>query len=73
MTDTVRLKEKIKSSGLKMKYIAERLGLSTYGLRLKIENKSEFKTSEVAALCEILHITALEEKEAIFFAPIDDF
>lgn len=51
-----------------MKYVAEYLGLSPYGFQLKVENKQEFKTSEVAALCDLLEIESLDEKENIFFA-----
>lgn len=51
-----------------MKYVAEYLGLSAYGFQLKVENKQEFKTSEVSALCELLQIDSLSEKEKIFFA-----
>lgn len=72
MTDTIKLKELISQKGLKMKFIAETLGLSAYGLQLKIENRQEFKTSEVTALCEVLDIKSLREKEAIFFAQKDD-
>ena len=67
MTNTVALKELIRKKGLKMKYVAEYLGLSAYGFRLKVENKQEFKTSEVSALCELLEINSLTEKEEIFF------
>lgn len=67
MTNTVALKELIRKKGLKMKYIAEYLGLSAYGFQLKVENKQEFKTSEVSALCELLEINSLIEKEEIFF------
>ena len=56
MTDTMALKELIARNGLKMKFVAEYLGLSPYGFQLKVENKQEFKTSEVAALCELLKI-----------------
>ena len=35
MTDTKRLKKKIESKGLKLKYVAEYLGLSAYGFQLK--------------------------------------
>ncbi|EET60375.1 hypothetical protein BRYFOR_07571 [Marvinbryantia formatexigens DSM 14469] len=62
------LKELIGKKGLKMKYVAEYLGLSAYGFQLKVENKQEFKTSEVSALCELLQIDSLSEKEKIFFA-----
>lgn len=67
MTNTVDLKELIRKKGLKMKYVAEYLGLSAYGFQLKVENKQEFKTSEVSALCELLEINSLTEKEEIFF------
>lgn len=68
MTNTLELKRLIKKKGLKMKYVAEYLGLSPYGFQLKVENKQEFKTSEVAALCDLLEIESLDEKENIFFA-----
>ena len=51
-----------------MKYVAEQIGLSYYGFLLKLTNKKEFKTSEVLALCELLQIESLKEKEEIFFA-----
>lgn len=72
LTDTMALKELIARNGLKMKFVAEYLGLSPYGFQLKVENKQEFKTSEVAALCELLKINSLKEKEQIFFAQKDD-
>lgn len=72
MTNTKVLRELIEKKGMKMKYVAEYLGLSSYGFQLKVENRQEFKTSEVAALCELLNIDSLEEKEDIFFAPKDD-
>lgn len=68
MTNSKLLREIIDEKGYKLKYIAEKLGLSPYGLQLKIDNKQEFKTSEVAVLCDILEITSLNKKEEIFFA-----
>lgn len=68
MTNTLELKRMIREKGLKMKYVAEYLGLSAYGFQLKVENRKEFKTSEVSALCELLEIESLDEKEKIFFA-----
>lgn len=68
MTNSKQLRDLIEKRGLKLKYVAEYLGLSSYGLSLKIDNKQEFKTSEVAALCELLKIKSLEQKEAIFFS-----
>lgn len=68
MTDTEALKDLIAKKGLKIKFVAEYLGLSAYGFQLKVENRQEFKTSEVAALCTLLEIESLDEKEKIFFA-----
>lgn len=72
MTDSEALKEIIKSKGLKLKYVADCLGLTSYGFALKLNNRQEFKTSEVTALCELLEINDLEEKEALFFKQNDD-
>jgi hypothetical protein len=68
MTNTTLLEKKIDELGLKRSYIAKELGLSTYGLSLKIKNVNEFKASEIDKLCIILGITDWEEKDAIFFA-----
>lgn len=72
MTNTVLLKKLISEKGLKMKFVAEYLGLSAYGFQLKVENKQEFKISEVSALCELLAVESLEKKESIFFTTKDD-
>ena len=42
MTDSKELRRLIEEKGFKLKYVAERLGLSSYGLSLKIDNKQEF-------------------------------
>lgn len=68
MTDTRLLREKIQESGLKYKYLAEKLGISGYSLQKKIDNRTEFKACEIKALCCILGIDSLPEKEKIFFA-----
>ncbi|POP38694.1 hypothetical protein C3R19_08525, partial [Blautia producta] len=65
MTNSEALRELINAKGFKLKFVAEYLGLSPYGFNLKMQNKQEFKTSEVAALCELLEIKSLEEKERI--------
>ena len=68
MTDTQELETLIKKSGLKKVYIAKQLDISPYGLALKIKNVNEFTTGEVDALCRLLNIKSLKEKERIFFA-----
>lgn len=72
MTNTEALLKIIEESGLRKSFIAKEMGLSSYGFQLKVTNKNEFKTSEVNALCKILGIKELEEKEKIFFANEDD-
>lgn len=66
MTDSKLLERIIKKSGLKYKFIAEKLGLSYYGFRKKINNESDFTAPEIEKLCEILDIKSLEERHEIF-------
>lgn len=66
MTNTVLLRERIKSSGLKLQYIADYLGISRASLAMKIENVSDFRQNEIKKLCELLHIESAEEKALIF-------
>ena len=68
MTNTALLEEKIAKSGLKKSYIAKAMGLSSYGLALKIQNVHEFKASEIEKMCILLGVDDLKERCAIFFA-----
>lgn len=68
MTNAKLLREIVEKSGLKYKFIAEKMGLSRFGLMKKIDNENEFKASEIEKLCEILGIDSLEDREDIFFA-----
>ena len=68
MTNTKLLKEVIEKSGLKVGFIAEYVGISRQGLWNKINNLTPFNQYEIDKMCEILRITSLKQKEAIFFA-----
>lgn len=68
MTRSNELRQKIKSSGYKYKYLANTLDLSYYALKRKIDNDNEFTAREIQTLCKKLNITSLTEKEYIFFA-----
>lgn len=68
LTNTELLNRKIEQSGYKRSYIAKNIGLSAYGLALKINNVNQFNAREIDALCVLLPIDSLEEKERIFFA-----
>ena len=72
MTNVQLLVKYIEKSGLKRSHIAKQIGISAYSLSLKINNSSEFKASEIDALCKLLDIN-IEERMAIFFAEWVDF
>jgi hypothetical protein len=68
LTNTELLENKIRESGLKKGYLAEKCNLSRAGLRNCITNKATFNATQIQTLCEELEITSLQEKEVIFFA-----
>ena len=67
MTDTALLEEYISKSGYKKSYLASKIKKSSYALALKINNKSEFKASEIDVLCDLLGLDT-KTRMAIFFA-----
>ncbi len=67
MTNTKLLEQIIKDSGLKKGYIAERLGVSRAGLLNLINNRAEFKVSQIRVLCNLLNLTDTQ-RNVIFFA-----
>jgi hypothetical protein len=68
MTNTTLLQDKIKRSGLKIGFLAKTVGLSRQQFSKKVNNMAPFNQLEIDALCNVLHITSLRDKEAIFFA-----
>jgi hypothetical protein len=68
MTNTELLEIKIKESGKKITYLAEKCGLSYAGFRNCVINKAEFKASQIDILSDELNITDLRERHRIFFA-----
>jgi plasmid maintenance system antidote protein VapI len=67
MTNTKLLEEAIARSGLKKGKIAEVLGVSRAGLINLINNRSEFKASQITVFSNLLGLTT-EQRDAIFFA-----
>jgi predicted transcriptional regulator len=61
------LKKRIDERGLKIRYIAEKLGISHEAMYNKVKGKTEFKVSEVAALAKVLNLSD-KEIRSIFFA-----
>ncbi len=68
MVDTELFRSKVKEKGVKLCYLAKGIGISKYGLYLKIINEQQFKADEITGLCDLLGIDDLTEKESIFFA-----
>jgi hypothetical protein len=70
MTNKELLEKAIKAKGVKKAFLAEKIGLSPAGFCNCLNNRAEFKASQINTLCEILGIESLAEKEAIFFADL---
>lgn len=68
MTDTALLKEYINKSGLKIQFLADKIGISRAALSQKISNKTEFKASEIRVLCDCLGIDS-PDLDRVFFMP----
>ena len=67
MTNSNELRAAITRKGMTQEQVAEALGITTATLNYKINNKREFKTSEVKALVDLLEIKK-EDIDKIFFA-----
>ena len=68
MTNTKLLEEYIAKSGYKRSFIANKIGKTAYALSLKINNKNEFKASEINILCDLLCID-VQDRMNVFFLP----
>lgn len=68
MIDLVMLNDIIKQSGKTQKHIAQSMGLTREGLRLKLIGQSDFKTEEVNSICRELGINNAMMRNRIFFA-----
>lgn len=68
MTNSDLLKQVIDESGLKIGFIASFVGISRQLLWKKVNNLTPFNQYEIDKVCEVLKITSLRQKEAIFFA-----
>ena len=66
MTNSVLLASKIKESGYTCSIIAKELGITRQGLWKKINNRSEFKQTEIEKISRLLNLDA-EVSNLIFF------
>lgn len=56
MANTLQLELEIRRNGLSKKEVAKSLGLSEQGFLLKLNNKTEFKASEIRKMCDLLKL-----------------
>lgn len=67
MVNTSKLKATIVERGMLQEQVAMQLGMTSATFNYKVNNKTEFRASEIKKLAEVLHLT-MEEVFAIFFA-----
>ena len=73
MTNSKLIRDTIKERGLKIKYVAKKMGLSHYGLQKRMDNMTELKVSEVEAFCAAVGGLARDDMIKIFFANEVDY
>lgn len=66
LTDSEKLKAKIRDSGYRIRFLAEQLGISYQALYNKVDNKTQFLASEIMRFSDLLNLTP-EERDDIFF------
>lgn len=71
MTKSNLLREKIDGCGFKLVFVAKQLDISYQAFLKKLNNETEFKTSEVMILKELLHLTDDEVMEIFFGQNVD--
>lgn len=68
MTNTKLLEQLIKESGLKLSYIAEKLGITRQALYKKIRGLAPFTGPEIKILCDLLNLKTWAKIKPVFFA-----
>ncbi len=64
MINKNKLKSKIVENGFTQESLSEKMGISRQSFNSKLNNKVEFRVSEIESLCEILKI---DDVKSIFF------
>lgn len=68
MTNIELLRKRIEESGLKLSFIAAKLGISRANFYEKLANRSQFNQFQIEAICRLLNISDPAEMKEIFFA-----
>lgn len=67
MTNSDMLNRVIMESGMKIAFVAKKVGITREGFYKKINNETEFKASEIITIQKLLNLSN-EERDKIFFA-----
>lgn len=67
MVNTQLLEERIASSGLKLGYIVENVGISRQGFYKKCKGITPFRASEIYVVSDLLKLSN-DEKQKIFYS-----
>ena len=68
MTNTVLLEKLISDSGLKLSFIADKLGITRQALYKKIRGLAQFTGPEIKIMCRLLNLRSWAKIEPVFFA-----
>ena len=68
MTNTALLEKLIKDSGLKLSFIAQKLGISRTALHRKIKGLVQFTGPEIKTMCRLLNLKTWAKIEPVFFS-----
>lgn len=71
MTDTVKLKEAIKSRGVKTTFLAKAVDMTPQGFFKKLNNSSDFKAWQMLKIVDVLHLSNDEAREIFFAQNVD--
>ena len=71
MTDTIKFKMALVKNQMTMHDLADEIGLSTTSLSYKVNNKIEFRSSEIIAIQNVLKLSNVERDEIFFACNVD--
>lgn len=67
MTNTTLLEKLIEESGLKLSFIAAKLGITRQALYKKIKGLVQFTGPEIKIMCELLNLKTWANIKPVFF------
>lgn len=70
MVNTDLLNKAIESSGLKIGFIVEKLGISRQAFDRKVKGIVRFRAAEIYVLCDLLHLSDTQANK-IFYPEVD--